>query len=186
VTNRLVLIGPPGAGKGTQAVKLSGELGIPHISTGDLFRAHIAAETGLGRDVKGFLDSGKLVPDEVTNAMVKERLAEPDAADGFLLDGFPRNLGQALVLGKILDEIDHPLDAVLELQVDEEELVQRLLSRGRADDNEDVIRHRLEVYQEETAPLLEHYAAFLLTVDGVGTVDEVSARALDALKTRAA
>lgn len=184
MTNRLVLIGPPGAGKGTQAVKLAGELGIPHISTGDLFRAHIAADSALGRDVKAYLDSGKLVPDEVTNAMVKERLTEPDAADGFLLDGFPRNVAQAEVLGKILAEIDHPLDAALELQVDEDELVQRMLSRGRADDNEDVIRHRLEVYRDETAPLLEYYADRLLTVGGVGTVDEVSARALEALKTR--
>lgn len=184
MTNRLVLVGPPGAGKGTQADTLSAKLGIPHISTGDLFRAHIADETELGREVKAFLDTGKLVPDEVTNAMVKERLAKPDAADGFLLDGFPRNVGQAEVLGKILSEIDHPLDAVIELKVDEDELVRRLLSRGRADDTEGVIRERLQVYRSETAPLLEYYADRLITIDGVGSVEDVSARALETLKTK--
>lgn len=184
MTNRLVLVGPPGAGKGTQAVVLAEKLGIPHISTGDLFRAHIADDSELGREVKSYLDTGKLVPDEVTNAMVKERLSEPDAADGFLLDGFPRNVGQAEVLGKMLGEIDHPLDAVVELKVDEDELVQRLLARGRADDTEGVIRQRLQVYRDETAPLLQYYSDKLVTVDGVGSVEDVSARALDALKAR--
>ncbi|MGH3466421.1 MAG: adenylate kinase [Thermocrispum sp.] len=184
MTNRLVLVGPPGAGKGTQAVGLSGKLGVPHISTGDLFREHIAQNSDLGRQVKDFLDSGKLVPDEVTNAMVRERLAEPDAADGFLLDGFPRNVGQAEVLAKILAEIDHPLDAVIELKVDEDVLVARLLARGRADDTEEVIRHRQQVYRDETAPLLQFYADRLITVDGVGEIDEVSSRVLDALKHR--
>lgn len=184
MTNRLVLVGPPGAGKGTQAVGLSDKLGVPHVSTGDLFRAQIADQTDLGKAVERYLDAGKLVPDEVTNAMVRERLAQPDAADGFLLDGFPRNVGQAEVLGNILREIDHPLDAVLELKVDEDVLVERLLARGRADDTEDVIRHRLSVYRDETAPLLDYYADILITVDGVGEVDEVLARALDALSTR--
>lgn len=184
MTNRLVLVGPPGAGKGTQAVKLSEKLGVPHISTGDLFRAQIADQTELGKAVQRYLDEGKLVPDEVTNAMVRERLAEPDAADGFLLDGFPRNVGQAEVLGEILREIDHPLDAVIELKVDEDVLVERMLARGRADDNEDVIRHRLGVYRDETAPLIDYYSDHLITVDGVGEVDEVSARALDALHAK--
>ncbi|MQA63529.1 MAG: adenylate kinase [Actinophytocola sp.] len=184
MTNRLVLVGPPGAGKGTQAVKLSEKLGVPHISTGDLFRAQIAAQSELGQAVQRYIDEGKLVPDEVTNAMVRERLAEPDAADGFLLDGFPRNIGQADVLGEILREIDHPLDAVIELKVDEDVLVERMLARGRADDNEDVIRHRLGVYRDETAPLIDYYSDQLITVDGVGEVDEVSTRALDALHAK--
>ena len=184
MTNRLLLVGPPGAGKGTQAVGLSEKLGVPHISTGDLFRAHIAQESELGKQVKDYLDSGKLVPDEVTNAMVRVRLAEPDAADGFLLDGFPRNVGQAEVLRTILAEIDHPLDAVIELKVDEDVLVERLLARGRDDDTESVIRHRQQVYRDETAPLLEFYADRLITVDGVGEIDEVSSRVLDALKHR--
>ena len=184
MTNRLVLVGPPGAGKGTQAVTLSEKLGIPHISTGDLFRAHIAQETELGKQVKEYLDSGKLVPDEVTNAMVRERLAAPDAVDGFLLDGFPRNVGQAEVLAGMLREAGQTLDAVVELKVDEEELVKRLLARGRNDDTEEVIRRRQQVYREETAPLLQYYADRLITIDGQGDIDEVSARVLDALKQR--
>src|SRR5690606_20545500 len=176
---RLVLVGPPGAGKGTQAARLSEELGIPHISTGDLFRAHIAQETELGRQVKEYLDSGQLVPDEVTNAMVRERLASPETAEGFLLDG-----GQAEELAKMLSEADQELDAVVELKVDEEELVQRLLARGRNDDTEDVIRRRQQVYRDETAPLLEYYADRLVTIDGQGDIAEVTARVLDALKQR--
>lgn len=184
MTNRLVLVGPPGAGKGTQAVVLAEKLGIPHISTGDLFRAHIADSTPLGAEVKRYLDSGGLVPDSVTNEMVRERLGEDDAKDGFLLDGFPRNTSQADVLGEILAEIDHPLDAVIELKVDEDVLVERLLARGRADDTEDVIRRRQRVYREETAPLLEYYVDRLISVDGVGEVEEVSERVLDALNAR--
>ncbi|HEV2777769.1 MAG TPA: adenylate kinase [Actinophytocola sp.] len=179
---RVVLVGPPGAGKGTQATTLSSRLGVPHISTGDLFRAHIDAETELGRKVKGFLDAGRLVPDEVTNEMVRERLEEPDIANGFLLDGFPRNVTQANLLNKILAENDEKLDAVIELQVDEETLVQRLLARGRADDNEEVIRHRQSVYRSETAPLLDYYHDVLITVDGIGEVDEVTNRILSALR----
>ncbi|GAA5122306.1 adenylate kinase [Haloechinothrix salitolerans] len=181
---RVVLVGPPGAGKGTQAGVLAGKLGVPHISTGDLFRGHISRQTPLGAEVQSYLDSGKLVPDSVTNEMVRERLSEEDAANGFLLDGFPRNTAQADVLGEILAEQGHEIDAVIELRVDEDELVRRLLDRGRADDTEDVIRHRQAVYREETAPLLDYYADRLIPVDGVGEVDEVSARALDALNAR--
>ena len=148
------------------------------------FRAHIAQETELGRQVKEYLDSGKLVPDEVTNAMVRERLASPEAANGFLLDGFPRNVGQAEELKRILAESGHELDAVVELRVDEDELVKRLLARGRSDDTEDVIRHRQQVYRDETAPLLEYYADRLVTVDGEGEIAEVTARVLEALKQR--
>ncbi|GAB3446611.1 adenylate kinase [Actinophytocola sediminis] len=182
---RLLLVGPPGAGKGTQAAVLSEKLSIPHISTGELFRAHINDQTELGRSVKQYLDSGQLVPDEVTNQLVVERLGEPDInGGGFLLDGFPRNIGQADVLGKYLAEVDKKLDAVVQLEVDEEVVVGRLLSRGRADDNEDVIRHRQGVYRSETAPLLDYYRDILLTVDGVGEVEEITTRVLNALRDR--
>jgi adenylate kinase len=181
---RVVLVGPPGAGKGTQATALSTELGVPHISTGDLFRAHIANNTELGQDVKRYLDAGQLVPDEVTNEMVRERLAQPDAAAGFLFDGFPRNVGQAEVLGKMLADADTALDAVVELRVDEEVVVKRLLARGRDDDSEEVIRHRQEVYRTETAPLLEYYSGLLVTVDAFGEIGDITARVLDSLRTR--
>jgi adenylate kinase len=181
---RLVLVGPPGAGKGTQATALSEKLSIPHISTGDLFRKNIAEETELGKQVKHILDSGGLVPDEVTNQMLIERLEHPDTANGFLLDGFPRNIGQAEVLSKVLAESDQKLDAVVQLVVDEEVVVRRLLARGRSDDNEDVIRHRQHVYRSETAPLLDFYRDVLVTVDGVGEVDEITDRVLAALRDR--
>lgn len=181
---RLVLVGPPGAGKGTQANALCEKLSIPHISTGDLFRAHIGDQTELGMRVKKYLDDGDLVPDEITNKMVEERLAEPDTGNGFLLDGFPRNVGQADVLSKVLAEADKKLDAVVQLQVDEEVVVNRLLDRGRADDNEDVIRNRQQVYRAETAPLLDYYGDLLITVDGVGEVDEITNRVLGALRDR--
>jgi adenylate kinase len=177
-------VGPPGAGKGTQATALSEKLNIPHISTGDLFRKHIAEETELGQQVKHILDSGKLVPDEITNQMLVERLEQPDTADGFLLDGYPRNIGQAELLSKVLADSDQKLDAVVQLQVDEDVLVERLLARGRSDDNEDVIRHRQHVYQSETAPLLDFYRDLLVALDGVGEVDEVTDRVLAALRDR--
>ena len=182
---RVVLVGPPGAGKGTQAATLSDKLGVPHISTGDLFRAHIGEETEFARRVKGYLDAGQLVPDELTNELVRERLAEPDAQSGFVLDGFPRNVSQADLLKKILAETEDDLDAVIEIAVDEDHLIDRLLARGRADDTEDVIRNRLVVYRSETAPLLDYYEDILLTVNGVGEVDEVTVRILAALRDRA-
>ncbi|WP_367134851.1 adenylate kinase [Saccharothrix sp. HUAS TT1] len=179
---RLVLVGPPGAGKGTQAKTLSTELGVPHISTGDLFRAHISEQTDLGKEVQEYLDSGELVPDEVTNEMMRVRLLEPDAANGFLLDGFPRNTAQADVLSGMLAAGGHTLDAVLEFRVDEDVVVERLLARGRTDDKEDVIRHRQQVYRTETAPLLDYYADIVVSIDAVGDVDEISGRALSALR----
>jgi adenylate kinase len=177
-------VGPPGAGKGTQAAVLSEELAVPHISTGDLFRANINNETPLGEKAKSYLDAGELVPDEVTNEMVRQRLAEPDAQEGFLLDGFPRTTPQADVLSRILGENGMELTAVLQFDVPEEELVRRMLERGRSDDTEDVIRRRLAVYNSETAPLLDYYRAKLITVDAFGTVEEITARALEALRTR--
>ncbi|MQA13889.1 MAG: adenylate kinase [Pseudonocardiaceae bacterium] len=179
------MMGPPGAGKGTQAAVLSESLGVPHISTGDLFRSHVGQETSLGLEVKRYLDAGKLVPDEITNEMVYERLAEDDCAAGFLLDGFPRNVAQADKLTAMLRERDCEIDAVLELDVPEGELVARLLARGRNDDTAEVIRDRQQVYRDETSPLLEYYSDRLVTVPAVGSVGDVTARALDALRTRA-
>lgn len=178
---RIVLLGPPGAGKGTQAVLLSEKLGVPHISTGDLFRANIGQETALGLEAKKYLDAGDLVPSEITNRMVEARVAEPDATNGFVLDGFPRTVDQADALEDILAALNTKLDAVLCFVVAEDVVVERMLARGRADDNEDVIRNRLKVYRDETAPLLDHYDGLVVTVEGVGEVDEVNARALRAL-----
>ncbi|GDY29329.1 adenylate kinase [Gandjariella thermophila] len=179
---RLVLVGPPGAGKGTQAAVLSEKLGIPHISTGELFRAHVGQQTELGREAKRYLDAGELVPDTVTNEMVRGRLAEPDAREGFLLDGFPRNLSQAKVLDEILAGNGTGLDAVVEFVIPENVVVERMLARGRSDDSEDVIRRRLQVYRTDTAPLLDYYRDRVVAVDAVGEIDEVTARALDALR----
>jgi adenylate kinase len=182
---RIVIVGPPGAGKGTQAAVLSNELGLVHISTGDLFRAHVEGETELGREVKDYLDSGALVPDEVTNEMVSQRLTEDVCRTGFLLDGFPRTVAQAKALEDLLRGRDCGIDTVLELDAPEDEVVERLVARGRDNDTEDVIRHRQQLYRKETAPLLEFYADRLVTVPAVGSVPDVTARALDALRARA-
>ena len=184
---RLIILGPPGAGKGTQAVRVAEAFGVPAISTGDIFRANIAGGTDLGKQVQAILAAGTYVPDELTNSIVRDRLDQPDCEPGFLLDGYPRTLVQVQALDEMLAEADHRLDAVLELTVDTEEVVERLLRRaqlqGRADDTEDVIRTRLLVYAEETAPLTKVYAdrGLLRQVDGLGAVDEVTARVLAAL-----
>ncbi|MBO3747160.1 adenylate kinase [Streptosporangiaceae bacterium NEAU-GS5] len=212
---RLVLVGPPGAGKGTQAQFIASNLSIPKISTGDIFRANVSGGTELGKLAKEYMDRGDLVPDEVTNAMVQDRLAEKDAQEGFLLDGFPRNVPQAQVLKKILDELGAKLDIVLELVVDNDEVVRRLAGRRtcrscgkvwhvdfdppkvdgvcdacggelfqRDDDREETIRHRLEVYEQQTSPLISYYAeeGLLEGVDATGPVEEVTRRAMSALR----
>jgi adenylate kinase len=206
---RLVLVGPPGAGKGTQAQFLATHYGIPHISTGDIFRANLKANTPLGQEAKTFMDRGELVPDSVTNAMVKDRLQLDDVAAGFLLDGFPRNVAQAEVLRAILAEKRTPLDAVLELSIPNDVIIGRLSSRltckscgapspsdattcsacggadlyQRADDSPEVITKRLEVYEEQTAPIVHFYRTegLLITIDAEGEVAEITERATSAL-----
>ena len=178
---RVVLLGAPGAGKGTQADKLAEKLQIPHLSTGELFRHNISSGTKLGLEAKRYLDAGDLVPTELTNELVDDRLTEPDTSDGFILDGYPRSVPQAQALHDMLERRGTQLDAVVEFRVPEDELLERLRARGRADDNDEVILNRMNVYRDETAPLLEYYRSELKTVDAVGTVDEVFARALRAL-----
>lgn len=189
---RLIILGPPGAGKGTQAERITESRRVPHISTGDIFRDNIRRETPLGKQVKGILDAGGYVTDEITNQIVADRLAEDDAQHGFLLDGYPRTIPQVEALDKLLSGWGQQLDAVLELQVDEQELVTRLVKRaetsGRTDDTEDVIRERQRIYREETAPLVRIYSErnIVVPIDGVGELDEVTARitaALDGLAT---
>ena len=188
---RVVLLGPPGAGKGTQAQIIAGRFGVPAISTGDIFRANVSGQTELGQKAKAYMDAGDLVPDEITVAMVKGRLAEPDAKAGFLLDGFPRTIAQAEQLRDSLAEMGQALDCVLELVVEEEELVRRLSGRRmlvdgqmiqREDDKPETVRHRLRVYREQTAPLSGFYEAegLLARIDAIGEVEEVTARALAA------
>ncbi|MBE7187854.1 adenylate kinase [Jatrophihabitans endophyticus] len=211
---RLVLVGPPGAGKGTQAEFIAAHFGIPKISTGDIFRANVSGGTDLGRLAKKYMDAGDLVPDEVTNAMVRDRLSQDDAVDGFLLDGFPRNVAQAGELNGILDEIGSPLSVVLDLEVDFDEVVKRLSGRRtckkcghvwhleydppsspgvcdkcggelyqRDDDHPDTVRHRLDVYARQTAPLIDFYRSSdqLVAIDALGAVEDVTERAIEAL-----
>jgi adenylate kinase len=185
---RLIIVGPPGAGKGTQASRIAQSFGIPAISTGDIFRSNIKNETDLGKQVKDILASGGYVTDEITNAIVRDRLREDDAEQGFLLDGYPRTVAQVEALDAMLAEGGHALDAVLELTVDEDAVVERLLKRaeieGRVDDTEEVIRERQAIYRRETAPLAEVYAerGLLVQVDGMGEVDEVTERIGEALR----
>jgi adenylate kinase len=180
----LILMGPPGAGKGTQAKVLAERLGVPTISTGDIFRANVASGTELGREAQRYIDAGEYVPDELTNDMVRERLAADDTRAGFLLDGYPRTLDQVAVLDELLAGQHRQLDAVVELEVEPDELVQRLLRRAklehRSDDTEEVIRRRLQAYAEQTLPLIKVYGerGLVIPVDGAGEVDEVSQRIL--------
>ena len=208
---RLILVGPPGAGKGTQAVHLAQHYSIPHISTGDIFRANLKEGTPLGLQAKGYMDKGELVPDSVTNAMVKDRLTHADTANGFLLDGFPRNVAQAEVLRAVLAEKKTPIDAALELSIENSEIIKRLSSRRtcrgcgkvfpgqldkcdscggklyqRDDDKEEVIARRLEVYAEQTAPIIAFYRTegLLITIPAVGEVSEITGSAIRALSQK--
>jgi len=181
---RVVFMGPPGAGKGTQAALLASELGVPHISTGDIFRANVAEGTALGKEAQRYMDAGEYVPDTVTNAMVRDRLTHDDCRPGFLLDGYPRTVEQVAELDAMLRSAGQALDVVVELTVEIDEVVGRLVKRaaeqGRTDDSEDVIRRRLEVYAEQTAPLLTTYSdrGLLVQVDGMGVVEDVTSRLL--------
>lgn len=189
-TVRLLIIGPPGAGKGTQAAKLAEIYGIPAISTGDIFRANIKDGTELGKQVQAIVESGSYVPDSLTNDLVRDRLTQPDVAGGFLLDGYPRTTEQVDELDRILAEAGAGLDAVVQLVADVDEVVDRLRKRalveGRADDTEEVLRHRQEVYADQTAPLIDVYArrGLVVAVDALGEVDEVTERIVTALAAR--
>lgn len=179
---RLLFIGPPGAGKGTQAGKVAARLGIPHVSTGDMFRDNVSRGTDLGKKVDEIMAAGDYVPDEITVGMLNERISQDDAADGFILDGFPRTEAQVASLDRLIGE--DGLDRVVVFEVDEDELTERLLSRGRDDDNEDTIRYRFKIYLEQTQPLIDIYEDRSITVyvDGIGELDEVTDRILAKLE----
>jgi adenylate kinase len=187
---KLLLIGPPGAGKGTQASKLSEVFGIPAISTGDIFRENVKNQTPLGIEAKSYMDSGEYVTDELTNKLVRDRLQNPDCVNGFLLDGYPRTADQVNELDDILHETNSALDAVIQLTADTDEVVRRLAKRaieqGRSDDTEEVIRNRMAIYEDQTAPLISLYAArgLLIMVDGLGEIDEVTSRIVEALNAK--
>ena len=187
---RLLIVGPPGAGKGTQAARLTERYGIPAIATGDIFRENIRNQTPLGIEVKATIDAGDYVTDDLTNELVVSRLAEEDALDGFLLDGYPRTLAQVTFLDELLASRGQSLDAVIQLAADKEEVVTRLrkraLEQGRTDDSEEAIRHRQDVYARETMPLIEVYRdrGLLIEVDALGPIDEVSVRISEALSAR--
>ncbi len=188
---RLLIIGPPGSGKGTQAARITERLGIVAISTGDIFRANVKGGTPLGVEAKQYMDAGDYVPDSVTNRMVRDRLKQDDVAEGFLLDGYPRTSAQVDELDAILEENNTSLDVVLQLTADSDELVARLLKRaeveGRADDTEDVIRHRLDVYEKQTQIVVDRYLerGIVRHVDGLGEIDEVTNRVMGALESDA-
>lgn len=175
---KIVLLGAPGTGKGTQSEKLVALYGVPQISTGDLLRKAVADKTELGLQAKATMDAGELVSDDIVIGMIRERLQQPDAAEGFILDGFPRTLAQAKELTELLTQLQRPLERVVHVQVDDEEIVKRLLARGRADDNEETIRNRLNVFRKQTQPLVEYYRAqdLLATVSGMGEIDEIFER----------
>lgn len=180
---KIVLLGAPGSGKGTQSEKLVAEYGVPQVSTGDLLRNAVAQETELGLEAKKAMDAGELVSDDIVVGMIRDRLTQPDAENGFILDGFPRSQAQAVVLDELLAELGRPLQRVVHLKVDKEEIVQRLMARGRADDNEEIIRNRMEVFQEQTQPLVRYYEekGLLAEVEGVGELDDIFARIKAAL-----
>lgn len=188
----LVLVGPPGAGKGTQAVRICDKLEIPQISTGEIFRSAIRQGTELGQIAQGYISKGDLVPDEITDALVRERLSEPDAKAGFLLDGYPRNLAQLAALDETLAELGAKLDVVVELDIPDEEIIARLIKRAkienRADDTEEIIRHRIAVYHTDTEPITTAYTerGLLLKIDGTGTIEEVTQRIVSCIRKKLA
>jgi adenylate kinase len=184
---RLVLLGAPGSGKGTQAARLKDYLQVPHVSTGDLLRAEVAAGSALGREAKEIMARGELVSDAILLGMLEDRLSRPDTANGFILDGYPRNLAQASALGELLGRIGQPIDCAVQLEVDNDLLVERIAGRakaeGRADDNPESVRKRLAIYTEQTAPVVEYYRqhGMLTAVDGVGSLDDVFQRIVEAI-----